>query len=152
MEQQQTTVIESAKDIDPVIQSLQRETFGARIVFKARLSGHQHLDGKKAILLRQVMYPSDGEGGYDEEALPFFRLMFADGLEFDACESEIVTDDAAAERLMAAVCVVFGEARELGYVGPGHLSEEGTPEHGQAYIAKLRNLPPRRAQIRYGDD
>lgn len=83
---------------------------------------------------------------YDEDALPFFRfgtaVLAADSSatqqSIDVGEEDIADGaDADLEALMARVCQVFGEARELGYSGPYHLAEDGIASEKAAYAEAL---------------
>lgn len=63
---------------------------------------------------------------FDEEALPYLRGRFQDGMELHCATEEIVSDDLRILELLDAVNAGFAVARALGYVGPYDLYANGT--------------------------
>lgn len=129
------------KALDNRIQALSDAASNETVTFRANLSTHKHLDGQQAIFLQAVRLPSDGNGGYDEEALPFFQVRFSDGRTMDIAEEELVTQSPAVEACVAGVCHEFAVARQLGYAGPGDLETCAPPEVKQAYLDATEASP-----------
>jgi len=97
----------------------------------ANLPYHEH-SGQPVEIVGLFIEPGKPPVGFDEEALPYFKGRFDDGLEMQIGVEELFTQDPALRELIAAVCSGFAVARDMGYVGPYHLAEEGkSSDHEQ---------------------
>lgn len=139
--------------IKPIVADLEAQCLGGKMVlFVSSLKEqceqnrmYHDYSGQRAWLIRAI-YSADtclGEDLYDQEALPAFRLRFADGVEFDAFpeelpELEIAGGDVGktvpslvlADRISRA----FGKARDLGYQGLDHIGAFGSDDEKQAVL------------------
>jgi hypothetical protein len=77
------------------------------------------------------------EPDFDEEALPYFKGRFSDGVELVVGEEELFTRDPVLRELITAVCSGFAVARDMDYVGPYHLAEEGSAEEKQRFMREV---------------
>lgn len=78
--------------------------------------------------------------GFDEESLPYFKGRFDDGAELVIGEEELFTDNPALQELIAAVGSGFAVARQMGYVGPYHLCDEGSEEEKRRFMREVRSF------------
>lgn len=78
---------------------------------------------------------------YDDEALPYFFVKAADGEVFQAGEDELrVTDpidQPALDNLIQVVAMPFAQARDAGWLSPGHLMDEGSDKQKASFLASL---------------
>lgn len=100
-----------------------------------------HIHRGKQVVISDLIVSTvldDGLGleQIDEEALPYF--VWENGSERVLLGAEDITQgEGPAEELVARICQIFAEARELDYCGPNHLLEEGTDEHKAEYAKRL---------------
>lgn len=78
------------------------------------------------------------ESDYDEDYLPYFRVEFADGGELDASEEELFSHDPRFLELLSAVSGGFVAARNLGFMGPRDLSEDGDISHKEEFLVAMK--------------
>ena len=129
------------------IERAQSEAQGLKGIFKTTLQDRapanatffEH-DGQEVSIVGLITDRSSGSEVFDEEALPFFKGGFADGAELLLFAEEILTDQPALQALINAVCSGFAVAREMGYVGPYHLAEEGSAEELQMFDQAVKDF------------
>lgn len=97
---------------------------------------HDHT-GQPVEIVGLILEPSQSPEVFDEEGLPYFRGRFDDGVELLAGEEELFTRDPVLRELITAVCSGFAVARDMGYVGPYHLAEEGSEEEKQRFMREV---------------
>lgn len=74
--------------------------------------------GQRAEVIGVVIDPVSAQPlTYDDETLPYFRLRFADGREFDAGPEELFKSTAGLRRLIDGVCKTYSAVRVAGYAG-----------------------------------
>ncbi|QMI49820.1 hypothetical protein [Burkholderia sp. MBR-1] len=117
---------------------------GLKVVFSSMLEAqsehnavyHAH-SGQTAEIIGAGIDP-EKEPNWDEEALPFLKVRFADGVEVTAFGEELFSHDARFFTLYSAVLGGYAAARESEkFVGPYHLETEGTEADKQAYMNAL---------------
>ncbi|MGU4702483.1 hypothetical protein K6L09_38120 [Burkholderia cepacia] len=117
---------------------------GLKVVFSSMLQDrsehnavyHAH-SGQTAEIVSAGIDP-EKETDWDEEALPFLKVRFADGVEVTAFGEELFSHDARFFTLYSAVLGGYAAARESEkFVGPYHLETEGTEADKQAYLNAL---------------
>lgn len=97
---------------------------------------HAHT-GQPVELVSLIVEPDSTPGHFDEEALPFFQGRFDDGVELVVSEEELFTHNPTLRELILSVCSGFAVARDMGYVGPYHLAEDGTDEEKQRFMREV---------------
>lgn len=97
---------------------------------------HDHT-GQPVEIVGLFIEPSKAPENFDEEALPYFKGRFDDGVELVVGEEELFTRNPALREVMTAVASGFAVAREMGYVGPYHLADEGSDEEKQRFIREV---------------
>lgn len=71
---------------------------------------------------------------YDDETLPYFRLRFADGREFDAGPEELFKPSAGLRRLIDGVCRTYAAVRDAGYLGLDDAGRSGKDREIDGFI------------------
>lgn len=97
---------------------------------------HDHT-GQPVEIVGLVVEPGKAPEGYDEESLPYFQGRFDDGVELVVGEEELFSRDPVLRELIVAVCSGFAVARNMDYVGPYHLAEEGSDEEKQRFMREV---------------
>lgn len=97
---------------------------------------HEHT-GQPVEIVGLVITLGKAPDGYDEEALPYFKGRFDDGVELVIGEEELFTRDPALRELIVATCSGFAVARDMGYAGPYHLADEGSEEEKQQFMREV---------------
>lgn len=95
---------------------------------------HEHHGQQVAEFLFPVTH-SLGEHRIDEEALPYYPICFGDGCDILADTNELFSADPRFLEMVTAVSGGIAMARALGYVGPWHLADEGTPAEHAAFLS-----------------
>lgn len=97
---------------------------------------HAHT-GQPVEIVGLIIEPNKAPENFDEEALPYFKGRFDDGVELVVGEEELFTRDPALREVIMAVGSGFAVAREMGYVGPYHLADEGSDEEKQRFMREV---------------
>lgn len=98
--------------------------------------------GEPVEIIDIIIDPTAEPELYDEETLPFFKGRFRDGTELALSAEELVTSTPALRELISAVCSGFALARDMGYVGPLHLSEEGSDQELEDFERSVVTFNP----------
>lgn len=104
---------------------------------------HDHDNQKVATFLEPILTSLDDEC-IDEEALPYYRVQFSDGVTVIADDAELFGFDPKFRELLNAVSGAFACARNMGFVGPWHLAAEGSEEDKAKFLeaCKAFEVPP----------
>ena len=129
------------------IERAQSEAQGLKAIFKTTLQNRypcnaeffEH-DGQEVSITRFIIDRRSAPEIFDEESLPVFKGGFADGAELLLFAEEILTDHPPLQELINAVCSGFAVAREMGYVGPYNLVEEGSEEELKAFEEAVKTF------------
>jgi hypothetical protein len=131
-----------------VNQALQAAS-GLKVIFSSMLQDrsqcnavyHAH-SGQQATIIGVGIDPAQER--WDEEALPFLKVRFEDGVEIEAFGEELFSTDERFFALYTAVLHGYGAARDFDacFFGPYHLESEGSDADKQAYLAALNALEP----------
>jgi len=90
--------------------------------------------GQPVEIVGLIVEPIQGAETFDEDALPFFKGRFEDGVELVVGEEELFTRDPVLRELITAVCCGFALARDMGYAGPYHLAQEASEDDKQRFM------------------
>lgn len=97
---------------------------------------HDHT-GQPVEIVGFIVEPVKAPEVFDEEALPYFKGRFDDGVELVVGEEELFTRDPALREVITAVGSGFAVARDMGYAGPYHLADEGSVEEKQRFVREV---------------
>lgn len=142
--------------VAPLVANLVEKAKGETMLFESSLKQpspenkiYQDHNGQRAELVRVIFdQESSGMDLFDQEVLPAFRVRFADGVEFEAFGEEfpeLPSDDAGpmptnpALSAVYRVCLAFGRARTMGFIGLDHIGVQGTPEQLQSVLDILKD-------------
>jgi len=106
-----------------------------RMVVQPQYSGIKEHSGKSVTLAGIEIVPNEE---FDDDALPFFRGILNGGETILLGEEDLVPTSGPAEALVTLVCQIHAEARHLGFAGPFHLLEDGSPEQKQEFADHLK--------------
>ena len=121
------------------------EARGLRCVFSTMLQEPDEIfrdhTGQEAEIIGVGINP-DIEG-WDEEALPFIKVCFDDGVEAQVFWEELFSQDERFFKLGSAVCEGYGLARNIkgDFLGPYNLAGYGKDEAHRAFLSGLDQLP-----------
>lgn len=97
---------------------------------------HEANNGQKATIIGVGVDPNK-EKDWDESAMPFFRVRFADGKEAEVYEEELFSNDPRFFALSAAVVGGYASSRQQGFSGPFHLADEGEANHKAEFLSGI---------------
>ncbi len=101
---------------------------------------HDHENQPVQAFLSPVVQSLDNGELIDEECLPYYRVVFADGAMLLADDAELFSMDPKFAELISAVSGAFACAREIGFAGPWHLVAEGTKEQKAEFLDAMTKI------------
>lgn len=102
-------------------------------------TGHSVLTthtGTACTVTRAIIDPAE-DRDYDEGAMPFFNVRFADGVELVVGPEELFSHDERFFDLQSIVCGSYAVARDLGFSGPRDLMETPDSEIAREFFGGL---------------